>query len=78
MKVSELGRIAKHVQRFLAVENLDGSFVLYVFWFDGQDMVENKLKTARGKDKIFKSPATIFNFLRSVGNYGKLDISFLI
>lgn len=77
MKVSELGRIAKHVVRFEACELTDGSFVVNVHWWAGSNIETERLYTARGGEKIFKSANAIFSFLRSIGNYAKLEISFL-
>lgn len=77
IKVSELSKVAKHVQRFEAIECLDGSFILYVIWFDGQDVQEDRLFTARGEEKQFKTATAIFSFLRSVSTFAKLNIQFL-
>lgn len=77
MKVSELSRIAKHVVRFEASELMDGGFVLKVCWWSVCNIETERLYTARGGEKIFKSATAIFSFLRSIGNYAKLEISFL-
>jgi len=77
IKVSELSRIVKQVQRFEAIELADGAFALTVIWFDGQDVLHDELFTARGEQKRFKTATSIFNFLRSIYNSVRLTISFM-
>lgn len=77
MKVSELSRIANHIVRFEAIELTDGYYCMNVHWWSGSNIETERLYAARGGEKIFKSANAIFSFLRSIGNYTKLEISFL-
>lgn len=77
MKVSELSKIAKHITRFEVCELTDGAFIVKVHWWTGGNIETERLYAARGGEKIFKTANAIFSFLRGIGNYAKLEISFI-
>lgn len=79
MKVSELQYIQENVQAFCIDEMVEGDFVLSVRWFDMKQLapVAEIITNQQGKDKVFKTPKGIFDFLRSINSHSvKVEINF--